>query len=354
MPSGLSFESARIRHSRCALRLAAIWRCCAHPLPPLLQDSLGRSAIQLAAAHPTEAHGLTAAFTTMFLQHISQSEIAHTRRLLDAGIDVNGTDGGRQQNRPLHWACGYATPEMVGLLCRNGAEVNMTNADGGTPLHDAAIRGDQGIVRVLLDHGAGRGVRYTTGRMAGLAPVDVAAHSNPERLAELKLLLSDESVGASPAAPPNPAESAGVEWANPRPPASEPAPAAAVARTVAVATASGVSETIRDISDPRLRLLWPAPRRMVQLEGPSIVLPQVAKVSVSCPDPALAPRVEHVWDRLRADLRELNVSLVRVAATHSSATHIVLQLNPTVVPTPQMCVPHPSRGASVRDLPATA
>lgn len=99
----------------------------------------------------------------MFLQHISQSDIEKTRQMLAAGVDVNGVDGGRKLNRPLHWACGFATPEMVGLLCRHGADANLPNAVGGTPLHDAAERGEAGIIRVLLDHGADRTVRCSGG-----------------------------------------------------------------------------------------------------------------------------------------------------------------------------------------------
>jgi hypothetical protein len=52
------------------------------------QDSAGRTAVELGKAHPTAADKLLAAFTTMFLQHISQSDIDKTRQMLSAGVDV--------------------------------------------------------------------------------------------------------------------------------------------------------------------------------------------------------------------------------------------------------------------------
>ena len=35
-----------------------------------------------------------------------------------------------------------------------GGDVNAANSDGATPLHDAVARGDEAIVRILLEHQA--------------------------------------------------------------------------------------------------------------------------------------------------------------------------------------------------------
>ena len=49
--------------------------------------------------------------------------------------------------------------EVVELLLENGAEPNMKDDDGSTPLHAACIRGNLEVVRLLLAHGAEVGMR---------------------------------------------------------------------------------------------------------------------------------------------------------------------------------------------------
>ena len=44
--------------------------------------------------------------------------------------------------------------DMVELLAARGADVNAHNAQGSTPLADAALKGYTEIARILLDHGA--------------------------------------------------------------------------------------------------------------------------------------------------------------------------------------------------------
>ena len=45
----------------------------------------------------------------------------------------------------------------------NHASVNITNKVGVTPLHDAVTRGDLGIVRILLQHGATTDIKAKDG-----------------------------------------------------------------------------------------------------------------------------------------------------------------------------------------------
>lgn len=57
---------------------------------------------------------------------------------------------------PLHLACAEGNFKLVlGLLTgQNQSDITTRNENGVTPLHEAALRGDEDIVSILLRHGA--------------------------------------------------------------------------------------------------------------------------------------------------------------------------------------------------------
>ena len=78
--------------------------------------------------------------------------------LLRHGADVNATEG-RRHNSPLHEA--VFSPAMTALLVKAGADVNLPNRDGLTPLYTAVLYGARwrdervrGTVPILLRAGA--------------------------------------------------------------------------------------------------------------------------------------------------------------------------------------------------------
>ena len=73
--------------------------------------------------------------------------IKAVKQHLDAGADVNvKNDVGVT---PLHWAVYYGHKEIVELLISNGAGMNAKNSTGLTPL-DEAIRNEQPKIDDLL------------------------------------------------------------------------------------------------------------------------------------------------------------------------------------------------------------
>ncbi|MEU1695802.1 ankyrin repeat domain-containing protein, partial [Streptomyces hirsutus] len=67
-------------------------------------------------------------------------------------------------------------------LVRAGADPDGANADGTTPLYAAAARGHVDVVRQLLAHGAGPGLREDDGE--GCSPLEWAGNGHRTRTAE--------------------------------------------------------------------------------------------------------------------------------------------------------------------------
>ena len=90
------------------------------------------------------------------------------QRALDAGADVNMKD--EDGHTPLHWACTYGNEEICRLLLEHGADPNARDDNGRTPLHWACLYNHTAIVRLLIEHGADAGARDDQGE----TPFDVA------------------------------------------------------------------------------------------------------------------------------------------------------------------------------------
>src|SRR5689334_17398291 len=77
--------------------------------------------------------------------------------LLAAGADVEAesTNSFLKRVRPLHSAAAGGHLECCRLLVEAGANVNAQQGGGGTPLAAARANGDEALVALLVDAGAG-------------------------------------------------------------------------------------------------------------------------------------------------------------------------------------------------------
>jgi len=80
------------------------------------------------------------------------NNLAEARRLLDAGADPNIQDGDGWT--PLQHACSRGYTDIVRLLIDHGADVNARDRDSWTPLRRACYRDRPDLARLLLGHGA--------------------------------------------------------------------------------------------------------------------------------------------------------------------------------------------------------
>ena len=88
-----------------------------------------------------------------------KGDSSRVSELLEGGADPNGLkDSNLNPTRefvyPINGAAWNNHPEVIDLLVRSGADVNVTDSHGGSPLGTAARQGSIEAAKALLSHGA--------------------------------------------------------------------------------------------------------------------------------------------------------------------------------------------------------
>jgi len=81
--------------------------------------------------------------------------------LLELGANPDGADA---EDSPLLLAISFRQTQSVGILLENGANPNRVRGFGDTYLHEAVMKGDTDVVELLLKHGADVEVKDEDGR----------------------------------------------------------------------------------------------------------------------------------------------------------------------------------------------
>lgn len=80
---------------------------------------------------------------------VERNDLERVKQYVEQKHSINKAN--RYKETALHLA---RTPEMVELLIKGGANVNIENHFGDSPLLQAVYRGNHGLVEMLIKHGA--------------------------------------------------------------------------------------------------------------------------------------------------------------------------------------------------------
>ena len=84
------------------------------------------------------------------------------KRYIAEGADVNAPDESLNIS-PLAWSTSHGQTEATRLLIENGADVNIKDDNGSTPLHSAAVFGRAEVAKLLVENGADPQIRNGDG-----------------------------------------------------------------------------------------------------------------------------------------------------------------------------------------------
>lgn len=130
--------------------------------------------------HEENEHGLT---LLGIAAHYGQYEVVKT--LVKNGVQINALSHSKlsfiPQNTALHAAiAGAKSIEVIDFLLTNGADPNISDSEGHTPLHIAAFEGNTSIAERLLKKGA----EIKTNK-SGKTPIEIAEERGNSKFIKL-------------------------------------------------------------------------------------------------------------------------------------------------------------------------
>jgi ankyrin repeat protein len=113
-----------------------------------------------------------------------RGDVAEIRRLVAAGVDVNGVDAANKTTA-LHFAAADGHVEAVKILLQLSADIEAKTAEGMTPLHVAVVCGQAEVLETLVQLSANIEAMAENGS----TPLHVAAFSGRAEAVQTLLQL---------------------------------------------------------------------------------------------------------------------------------------------------------------------
>ena len=99
-----------------------------------------------------------------FLYYIQEGEIGKVEDFL--GKEPKLVNQICEDLYPIHWAADRGNFQMVQILLKHGADINVQDEDGQTALHYACSNEHQSVIKVLLDSFVDKSIKDQEGLMA--------------------------------------------------------------------------------------------------------------------------------------------------------------------------------------------
>lgn len=106
------------------------------------------------SSSPTAIYVAPLSIDEQFLNAVNQGDLNEVERLLQDGADINYKEPHRQGMSALAVASSQGNSVMALFLVASGADVNLQNNSGETPLHFAVSANNLEIIQFLIENGA--------------------------------------------------------------------------------------------------------------------------------------------------------------------------------------------------------
>lgn len=136
-----------------------------------------------------EQHILNPKETGDWIRAIADGNISQVRNYIGQGADVNSRSYTDPQYTLLTLAVLNKRKDIIDLFIREGADVNLADSNGWTPLHWACFKGDAAMVSLLL---AQNGIQVNAQDKSGISPAMFSTKCNKPEC--LRLLLEAGAV----------------------------------------------------------------------------------------------------------------------------------------------------------------
>jgi ankyrin repeat protein len=118
-------------------------------------------------------------YSQELLESVSKGELSKVKDFVNKGADINikNKDG----KTPLHIAVENNYEDIIKFLLENKADVNVKDNEGNTPLHIAIKKGNYFVIKELIKFGADKNAKNNKGE----TPLDLAKELGDEEILNL-------------------------------------------------------------------------------------------------------------------------------------------------------------------------
>ncbi|MEO0202771.1 MAG: ankyrin repeat domain-containing protein [candidate division WOR-3 bacterium] len=118
-------------------------------------------------------------YSQKLLESVSRGELSKTKDFINKGADINIKNNNGKT--PLHIAVENEYEDIVKLLLEKNVDVNIKDNEGNTPLHKAVKNGNYFIIKELLKFGADKNIKNNEGK----TPFDLAKELGDDEILKL-------------------------------------------------------------------------------------------------------------------------------------------------------------------------